>query len=101
MWELRPRKIVLMMTMEPSLEALVETGILPGSIFHTGGFEVSKELATLCCIREKSYVLDVACGTGETACFLAETFGCRMVGIDASDLQIKRAQRKKPEAICR
>ena len=91
----RPRKIVLMTITEPSLEALVETGILPGSIFHPGGLEVSKELATLCCIGEKSYVLDVACGTGETACFLAETFGCRMVGIDASDLQINRAQRKK------
>ena len=53
MWELRPRKIVLMMTMEPSREALVESGILPGSIFHPGGLEVSKELATLCCIGEK------------------------------------------------
>lgn len=49
----------------------------------------------MCCIGEKSYVLDVACGTGGTACFLAETFGCRIVGIDASDLRIKRAQRKK------
>ena len=45
--------------------------------------------------RGKNYVLDVACGTGETACFLAETFGCHIVGIDASDLQTKRAQRKK------
>ena len=92
---MRLRKIVLMSITEPSPEALVETGILPGSIFHPGGLEVSKELAAMCCIGEKNYVLDVACGTGETACFLAETFGCRMVGIDASDLQIKRAREKK------
>ncbi len=79
----------------PSLEALVETGILPGAVFHPCGLEVSKELAALCGIRPTSRVLDVACGTGETACLLAETFGCRVVGIDATELQIKRAQEKK------
>lgn len=84
------------MTMtDPSLEALVETGILPGAIFHPGGLKVSKELAALCGITSTSDVLDVACGTGETACLLAETFGCRVVGIDATELQIKRAQEKK------
>ena len=67
--KLRPRKIVLMSITEPSLEALGETGILPGSIFHPADLEVSKELAALCCIGQKSHVLDVTCGTGETACF--------------------------------
>ena len=81
--------------MEPSLEALVETGILPEPIFHPGGLEVSRELAALCGIRSTSNVLDVACGTGETACFLAETFACRVVGIDATELQLKQAREKK------
>lgn len=83
------------MTMEPSLEALVETGILPGDIFHPGGLDVSKELAALCGITSASNVLDVACGTGETACFLAETYGCRVMGIDVTELQIERAREKK------
>ncbi len=82
---------------EPSLEALVETGIMPGAIFHPGGLALSEELAVLCGIKSTYEILDVACGTGETACFLAETFGCRVVGIDATELQIRRAQAKGAE----
>ena len=90
-----------MTTTEPSLEALVETGILPGSIFHPGGLEISKDLAALCCIGQKGYVLDVACGTGETACFLAETFGCRIVGIVRATSKSSEPRKKRPDAICR
>ena len=71
--------------------------MLPGSIFHPGGLEISKELAQRCRITPNSQVLDVACGTGETACFLAENFGCRVFGIDATALQIERAQGKKAQ----
>lgn len=82
---------------EASLEALVETGILPGPVFHPGGLEISGELADMCAIGADSRVLDVACGTGETACFLAETLGCHVVGIDATRMQIQRAAQKKAD----
>jgi ubiquinone/menaquinone biosynthesis C-methylase UbiE len=88
-------KVVKMAATQASLEALVEAGLLPGPVFHPGGLEITQELADLCRIRNDSQVLDVACGTGETACWLAETFGCRVVGIDATELQIRRAQEKK------
>jgi ubiquinone/menaquinone biosynthesis C-methylase UbiE len=84
-------------TTRASLEALVETGLLPGSVFHPGGLAITQELANVCRVRQDSQVLDVACGTGETACWLAETFGCRVVGIDATELQIRRAQEKKAQ----
>ena len=84
-----------MTTMNPSLEALVETGILPGEVFHPGGLDVSRELANLCDITSTSNVLDVACGTGETAFLLAETFGCHVVGIDVTERQIERARAKQ------
>ena len=84
-----------MTTTEASLEALVETGILPGPVFHPGGLELSIELANICEIGPDSQVLDVACGTGETAYVLAEKFGCRVVGIDTTELQIKRAEEKR------
>lgn len=80
---------------EASLEALVETGILDCPYFHPGGTEVSKELADMCHIAKESYVLDVACGNGATACFLADTYGCRVLGIDATELQIQRANESK------
>lgn len=78
----------------PSLEALVETGMLPLESLHPGGLETTRQLAELCGIRRDAAVLDVASGTGESACFLAETFGARVVGLDHSDEMIRRAGAK-------
>ncbi len=77
-----------------SLEKLIESEGIGIEILHPGGLEITKELAELCRINENSYVLDVASGTGETACFLAETFGCRVVGVDYSAYMVKRAREK-------
>ena len=79
---------------QPSLEALVETGILALESLHPGGLETTGELANLCNVRQGALVLDVASGTGETACFLAETFGARVFGVDRSDEMTRRATEK-------
>lgn len=42
-------------------------------------------------------MLDVACGTGESAYHLAEKFRCRVIGIDHSPLMIEKARRKARE----
>ena len=39
-------------------------------------------------------MLDVASGTGEGTCFLVEEFKCHAVGIDISQVMIKRAKEK-------
>jgi ubiquinone/menaquinone biosynthesis C-methylase UbiE len=39
-------------------------------------------------------VLDVASGSGETACHIAEQFQCQVVGVDGSDFMIDRARQK-------
>lgn len=78
----------------PSLEALVEEMDLGIEILHPGGLEITRELVELCHIGRDSLVLDVACGTGETACFLVETYGCRVIGLDASSFMIAKAERK-------
>jgi len=77
-----------------SLEEILEEEDLGIEILHPGGLEITRELAELCGINEKSRVLDIACGTGESACFLSETFGCEVVGIDASLIMIKKAKKK-------
>ncbi|MCA6214535.1 methyltransferase domain-containing protein [Thermococcus bergensis] len=77
-----------------NLEEILEEENLGIEVLHPGGLEITRELAELCGINEKSKVLDVACGTGETACFLAETFGCEVVGVDASPLMIEKAKNK-------
>ncbi|MBI4474877.1 MAG: class I SAM-dependent methyltransferase [Acidobacteria bacterium] len=78
----------------PSLEKLVETEALKVESLHPGGLSVTDELANLCNIHQGSRVIDLACGTGETACFLAERFGARVIGIDRSAEMIHRAEQK-------
>lgn len=78
----------------PSLEGLVETGMLALESLHPGGLETTRQLASLCNIQQGAAVLDVASGTGETACFLTETFGARVTGVDRSDEMIARAAAK-------
>jgi SAM-dependent methyltransferase len=78
----------------PSLEQLLEMGMLPAEILHPGGLETTRELAELCEVGPGKKVLDVASGTGEAACFLAETFQCNVAGIDASEYMIERAREK-------
>lgn len=78
----------------PSIEQLLESGMLQADILHPGGLEITRELADLCAIGPGKRVLDVASGSGEAACFLAETFQCEVVGVDASEFMIDRAKTK-------
>jgi ubiquinone/menaquinone biosynthesis C-methylase UbiE len=50
--------------------------------FHLGGLSATRELIGLCPIRESSYVLDVGCASGKTACYLARRFRCQVLGVD-------------------
>lgn len=78
----------------PSLEALVESGMLTLDSLHPGGLETTRQLVRLCNIQRGAAVLDVASGTGETACYLAETLGARVYGVDRSREMTRRAEAK-------
>ncbi|MDA8240846.1 MAG: methyltransferase domain-containing protein [Nitrospiraceae bacterium] len=81
----------------PSLENLVDSGDLVLESIHPGGLEITRELAELCHVTKGAKVLDVASGTGESACYLAERYDCRIVGIDLSDFMVQKARRKARE----
>jgi SAM-dependent methyltransferase len=81
----------------PSLEGLVETGMLQLESLHPGGLTTTRELAAACAIGRGSAVLDVASGTGETACFLADVLGARVSGVDHSEDMVRRAEAKATE----
>ena len=44
---------------------------------HLGGLKATKELIELCHIDKYSYVLDVGCDVGITACYMAKEYGCK------------------------
>ncbi|HSF82912.1 MAG TPA: class I SAM-dependent methyltransferase [Anaerolineales bacterium] len=61
---------------------------------HIGGLEATEMLASLCHIGKDKYVLDVGCGVGVTPCFLAEKYGCRVVGVDISERMVERSRER-------
>lgn len=65
--------------------------ILLGDSFHPGGLLLTERLGTLVNLTRESRVLDVASGPGTSALFLAERFGCEVVGVDYSPQNVERA----------
>ena len=65
--------------------------ILLGDSFHPGGLKLTERLGELLCLTPESCVLDVAAGKGTSAFFLAERFGCHVVGIDYSTENVAKA----------
>lgn len=72
--------------------------LLLGESFHPGGLELTERLGKLLDLRPGQRVLDVASGTGASAVYLAEKFGCEVVGIDYSEELVGQARRRAHEA---
>jgi arsenite methyltransferase len=71
-----------------------------GTTKHMGGFETTQELIRLCHIGAGRVVLEVGCGVGATACYLARELGCRVVGVDLREGMIARSkERAKKECV--
>jgi ubiquinone/menaquinone biosynthesis C-methylase UbiE len=90
----------------PSMEGLVEAGAVMLDRLHPGGLALTSELAHLCSISRGARVLDVACGTGESAIHVSRSFGAEVVGLDQSQDLLTRASGKVagsglPVALCR
>jgi arsenite methyltransferase len=64
---------------------------LLGDSFHPGGLRLTGQLGVLLGLDEHSKVLDVAAGKGVSALYLAERFGCQVVGVDLSSRNVLEA----------
>jgi ubiquinone/menaquinone biosynthesis C-methylase UbiE len=62
--------------------------------FHLGGWEATTQLLELCHLDRDSFVLDVGCASGKTACYVASEYGCMVVGVDILDKMIDRANER-------
>jgi ubiquinone/menaquinone biosynthesis C-methylase UbiE len=56
----------------------------PVDEFHIGGRVATSELCERMGLRAQDHLLDVGCGIGGTARFVAATLGCRVTGVDLS-----------------
>jgi len=65
--------------------------MLLGDSFHPGGLKLTERLGSLLHLNTQSRVLDIASGKGTSALFLAERFGCCVVGIDYSGQNVEQA----------
>lgn len=65
--------------------------LLLGDSFHPGGLQLTGRLGALLELGAGRRVLDVASGKGASAMFLAEWFGCEVVGIDFSHGNVQLA----------
>jgi len=65
--------------------------LLLGDSFHPGGLRLTERLGQLMQLRGESRVLDVASGRGTSALFLAERFGCEVVGLDYGAQNVDQA----------
>jgi arsenite methyltransferase len=65
---------------------------LLGDSFHPGGLATTRRLGEMLALNPTVRLLDVACGKGTTAVFLAKEFGCNVTGIDYGQQNIDAAR---------
>lgn len=61
---------------------------------HPGGIELTKEIVRTKNIHNNSRILDVGCGTGQTAAYLASKYGAIVTGIDRHPIMIEKAKKR-------
>ncbi len=70
------------------------TRSLLGDSFHPGGTRLTDRLGRLLQLTPDSKVLDVAAGRGTSAFYIAQTFGCDVLGVDLSEDNVRIANKE-------
>lgn len=88
--------IAALTAMGKNLDALVPADLAPVDEFHIRGREATLELAKRAGFKRGLRVLDVGCGLGGSARYLADEFDCQVMGLDLTDeyVQVARALAK-------
>src|SRR6266581_3457005 len=71
-------------TTVPEEQKLTVAQLAPLDQFHTRGILATAELANSAGLGPSTRVLDLGCGIGGPARYLAATFGCKVTGVDLS-----------------
>jgi ubiquinone/menaquinone biosynthesis C-methylase UbiE len=65
--------------------------LLLGDTFHPGGLALTERLGQVLELGAGQRMLDVATGNGTSAIFLAQRFGCAVVGVDYGEAAVQAA----------
>lgn len=63
---------------------------ITGPTVRPGGLTLTRKAADFCDLKPGSRVLDIGCGTGATAAFLAKEKGWRVLGLDRSETMLRK-----------
>jgi ubiquinone/menaquinone biosynthesis C-methylase UbiE len=76
----------------------------PREQLHAGGWPATRQLVRDLAITATDRVLDICCGEGATACWIARTIGAKVIGIDliadAIAVAQRHARRERVEQLC-
>ncbi|OKL37781.1 class I SAM-dependent methyltransferase [Domibacillus mangrovi] len=61
---------------------------------HPGGFPLTQRLLQDEIITPCSSVLDIGCGTGQTAAFLNQKYGCHVTAVDNHPIMLEKARER-------
>lgn len=76
-----------------NLNRLQPGDLAPVEEFHIGGRKATQFAVEKMALHEQQYVLDIGCGIGGTARYIAEQFGCEVRGIDLTPEYISIAKK--------
>ena len=75
------------------LDALTIDDLAPVDHYHARGFQATVELADKLPVAAGDHILDIGCGVGGPARYLADRFGCRVTGLDITESFLDAAER--------
>jgi len=73
------------------LDRLKPDDLAPVDEFHIGGRAASEQVLARLALNKDHHVLDIGCGIGGTARYMAQAYGCRVSGIDLTPEFIEAA----------
>src|SRR5688572_9706172 len=75
------------------MDALTIEDLAPGDHFHARGFPATVELADRLPVKAGDHLLDIGCGLGGPARYMAKRFDCRVSGIDITPPFVEAANK--------
>ncbi|MBB6445455.1 SAM-dependent methyltransferase [Bacillus benzoevorans] len=89
MMPIRSLKKVVLISSSTYLSFLSEMGV--GGA-HPGGLNLTKKIFNTEKVNGGSRILDVGCGTGQTAAYLASCYGAKVTAMDINPIMIEKAK---------